>query len=56
MFVKRLVFVTAVSFAALIAAAQEKVSPSDYTFSKGLKSQVPGEKRKVILNTLQAPI
>lgn len=40
MFVKRLFFVTVVSFAALIAMAQEKVSPSDYTFSKGLKSQV----------------
>ncbi|MBK7131845.1 MAG: caspase family protein [Bacteroidales bacterium] len=40
MFVKRLFFVTVVSFAALIAMAQDKVSPSDYTFSKGLKSQI----------------
>ncbi len=40
MFLKRLFLVTVVSFAALIASAQEKVSPSDYAFSKGLKSQV----------------
>jgi len=40
MFVKRLFFVSVVSFSALISNAQEKVSPSDYFFSKGLKSQV----------------
>jgi len=40
MFVKRLFLASIVLLAALIVTAQEKVSPSDYTFSKGMKSQV----------------
>jgi len=40
MFVKRLFLASIVLLAAFIVTAQEKVSPSDYTFSKGMKSQV----------------
>jgi uncharacterized repeat protein (TIGR01451 family) len=40
MFVKRLLIAAVVSFTVVSLAAQEKKSPSDYGFSKGIKPQV----------------
>jgi hypothetical protein len=40
MYRKRLIVASVFFFTAVIISAQEKTSPSDYSFSKGLKSQV----------------
>jgi hypothetical protein len=40
MFIKRLIIASVFSLTVLIISAQEKVSPSDYSFSRDLKSQV----------------
>lgn len=39
MFVKKLLVATVFSFAGIIASAQEKATPSEYGFNKGVKSQ-----------------